>query len=78
MRTPTVSEPTPLQHVYRRPLTASVVGHPVAVTIYGERQTGTISRSAENEVVFVRMDKTGRERWFHAESVSPIKPEPNT
>jgi len=78
MRTPTVSEPTPLQHVYRCPLTTSVVGHPVAVTIYGERQTGTISRSAENGVVFVRMDKTGRERWFHVESVSPIKPEPNT
>lgn len=54
-------------------------GERVRVHFYGEPRAGTVEdQGPESGIVFVRMDKTGRVQWFHAQSVERANPEPVT
>lgn len=48
------------------------IGDRVKVAVYGVDQTGTVSRDQAAGIVFVTMDATKREKWFHAESLMSL------
>lgn len=48
-------------------------GTRVVVTVYGQRRTGVVSRTPSGSgIIFVRLDLTPGERWFHAESLTVL------
>lgn len=49
-------------------------GDKVYFTFYGEDRSGKISRPVKSSIVFLIDDKSGKERWMHAASVSLKKP----
>ena len=49
------------------------IGNRIAVTVYGAQLTGTITRAnRDTSLIWVRMDGTGKERWFHRASAAVI------
>ena len=50
-------------------------GTKIAVTVYGQTLTGTVSRmGTSGSIVFAIMDNTGKERWFHRNSLTVSNP----
>jgi len=49
----------------------------VYFTFYGEARSGVVSSNPTSSVVWLIDNKTGKERWMHAESLSLTPPEGN-
>lgn len=47
-------------------------GDKIRVTVYGAEKRGTVSRVGRTGIVFVILDESGRERWFHSESLALV------
>lgn len=44
-------------------------GDKVSVTDYGEEKSATVEENNQSGIVWVRMEGTGKLRWFHSASL---------